>query len=48
VEVWLEGQHVATGEVEQATADDSILWIAPWGVQRRKLYDKWDGYSVWA
>ncbi|AMM34124.1 hypothetical protein SA2016_3464 [Sinomonas atrocyanea] len=48
VEVWLEGQLVATGEVEQATADDSVLWLAPWGVQRRKLYDKWGGYSVWA
>lgn len=48
VEVWLEGRLIAKGEVEQAAADDSVLWLAAWGLQRRRLYDKGEGYSVWA
>ena len=48
VEVWLEGRPVATGIVDQATADDSVLWLAAHGIQRRKLYDKLAGFQVWA
>jgi hypothetical protein len=48
VEVWLFGELITTGTVEQATADDTVIWIAAQGIQRRKLYDKLTGYEVWA
>jgi len=48
VEVWLEGDRVMTGVVEQAAADDSVLWIAAHGADRRKLFDQSTGYEVWA
>jgi predicted anti-sigma-YlaC factor YlaD len=46
VEVWLMGQHVVTGVVEQATDDDSVLWIAGSGAFTRRLFDKSTGYEV--
>jgi hypothetical protein len=48
VEVWFYGELITTGIVEQATSDDTVLWIAAQGIQRRKLYDKLTGYEVWA
>jgi hypothetical protein len=48
VEVWLLGEHILTGRVEQAAEDDAILWIAAEGSRTRKLFDKRSGYQVWA
>ncbi|MGJ3190337.1 hypothetical protein [Paenarthrobacter sp. FR1] len=48
VEVWLLGDHVLTGVVEQAADDDSVLWIAAAGPSTRRLFDKSTGYQVWA
>jgi hypothetical protein len=47
VEVWLLGEHVITGVVEQAAEDDSVLWIAGAGISTRRLFDKSTGYQVW-
>jgi len=47
VEVWLMGEHVITGVVEQAADDDSVLWIAGSGAFTRRLFDKSTGYKVW-
>ncbi|KHL00954.1 hypothetical protein [Sinomonas humi] len=48
VEVWFQGEQVATGVVDLAASDDTVLWLAAQGIQRRKLYDKLAGYEVWA
>lgn len=48
VEVWLMGQYVLTGMVEQAADDDSVLWIAAEGNRTRKLFDKSSGFQMWA
>ncbi|WP_347109365.1 hypothetical protein AAHB33_01895 [Paenarthrobacter sp. S56] len=48
VEVWLKGDRVMTGVVEQAAADDSVLWIAADGADPRKLFDQSTGYQMWA
>ncbi|MET3903207.1 MULTISPECIES: hypothetical protein [unclassified Paenarthrobacter] len=48
VEVWLLERHVLTGVVEQASDDDSVLWIAAEGLSTRKLFDKPTGYQIWA
>jgi len=47
VEVWLQGEYIAAGVVEQATEDDSVLWIAGEGICTRRLFDKSSGYQVW-
>jgi ribosome maturation factor RimP len=47
VEVWLRGEHVASGLVEQAAEDGSVLWIAGEGITTRRLFDKSTGYQVW-
>jgi hypothetical protein len=47
VEVWLLGEHVMTGVVDQASEDDSVLWIAGAGISTRRLFDKSTGYQVW-
>jgi len=47
VEVWLRGEHVATGVVDQAAEDDSVLWLAGAGADTRRLFDKGTGYQVW-
>jgi hypothetical protein len=47
VEVWLLGEHVTTGVVDQAAEDDSVLWIAGAGISTRRLFDKSTGYQVW-
>jgi len=47
VEVWLLGEHVATGVVDQAADDDSVLWLAGAGADTRRLFDKGTGYQVW-
>lgn len=47
VEVWLRGQHVASGMVDQAAEDGSVLWIAGEGITTRRLFDKSTGYQVW-
>ncbi|MFJ4210819.1 hypothetical protein ACIPY2_20385 [Paenarthrobacter sp. NPDC089675] len=47
VEVWFKGDRVMTGVVEQAAADDSVLWIAADGADPRKLFDQSTGYQMW-
>ncbi|ACL41416.1 hypothetical protein Achl_3460 [Pseudarthrobacter chlorophenolicus A6] len=47
VEVWLLGEHVATGVVDQAADDDSVLWLAGAGADTRRLFDKGTGYQMW-
>jgi hypothetical protein len=46
VEVWLSGEHIMTGVVEQAADDDSVLWIAAAGNSTRRLFDKPTGYRI--
>jgi hypothetical protein len=46
VEVWLFGEHIVTGVVEQAADDGSVLWIAAAGASTRKLFDKPTGYKI--
>ncbi|UKA70723.1 hypothetical protein [Arthrobacter sp. FW306-06-A] len=48
VEVWLLGEHVATGVVDQAAEDGSVLWIAAEGISTRRIFDKSSGYQIWA
>lgn len=47
VEVRLLGEHIMTGVVDQATPDDSVLWIAAAGANTRRLLDKRTGYQIW-
>ena len=47
VEMWRNGELVATGVVEQATDDDKALWIAAEGNRQRRLYDKFEGFEAW-
>lgn len=47
VEVWLLGQHVASGVVDQAAEDGSVLWIAAEGIRTRRIFDKSSGYQIW-
>lgn len=47
-EVWLDGRHIATGKIDQASPDDSVLWIAGDGNDTRRLYDRAAGYEIWA
>lgn len=47
VEVWLKDDRIMSGVVEQAAADDSVLWLAADGAEPRRLFDKSTGYQVW-
>ncbi|MGP0222361.1 hypothetical protein [Paenarthrobacter sp. NCHU4564] len=47
VEVWLKDDRIMSGVVEQAAADDSVLWLAADGAESRRLFDKSTGYQVW-
>ncbi len=47
VEVWHLGQHVASGVVDQAAEDGSVLWIAAEGISTRRIFDKSSGYQIW-
>ena len=47
VEVWLRGERVASGVVDQAAEDGSVLWIAAEGISTRRIFDKSSGYQVW-
>ncbi|MDQ0767505.1 hypothetical protein QF031_000254 [Pseudarthrobacter defluvii] len=47
VEVWLKGEHVASGVVDQAAEDGSVLWIAAEGISTRRIFDKSSGYQIW-
>jgi hypothetical protein len=48
VEVWLLGEHIMTGVVEQSADDGSVLWIAAAGASTRRLFDKQTGYRILA
>jgi hypothetical protein len=47
VEVWLLGELVASGVVDQAAEDGSVLWIAAQGINTRRIFDKSSGYQIW-
>ncbi|MGN6440857.1 MAG: hypothetical protein ACTHL6_03025 [Arthrobacter sp.] len=47
VEVWLHGEYVACGVVDQAAEDGSVLWIAAEGISTRRIFDKSSGYQIW-
>ncbi|MEW1809756.1 hypothetical protein AB0284_03525 [Pseudarthrobacter phenanthrenivorans] len=47
VEVWLLGELVASGVVDQAAEDGSVLWIAAQGISTRRIFDKSSGYEIW-
>ncbi|TQJ59443.1 hypothetical protein FBY30_1693 [Arthrobacter sp. SLBN-83] len=47
VEVWLHGERVASGVVDQAAEDGSVLWIAAEGISTRRIFDKSSGYQIW-
>ena len=47
VEVWLQGECVASGVVDQAAEDGSVLWIAAEGISTRRIFDKSSGYQMW-
>jgi hypothetical protein len=47
VEVWLLGECVASGVVDQAAEDGSVLWIAAEGISTRRIFDKQSGYQIW-
>ncbi|WP_457946720.1 hypothetical protein ACTAQI_14265 [Pseudarthrobacter sp. alpha12b] len=47
VEVWLKGERVASGVVDQAAEDGSVLWIAAEGISTRRIFDKSSGYQIW-
>jgi len=47
VEVWLLGELVASGVVDQAAEDGSVLWIAAEGISTRRIFDKSSGYQIW-
>jgi hypothetical protein len=47
VEVWLQGERVASGVVDQAAEDGSVLWIAAEGISTRRIFDKSSGYQIW-
>ena len=39
VEVWLLGELVASGVVDQAAENGSVLWIAAEGISTRRIFD---------
>ena len=47
VQIRLGDRVVRSGIVEAVTADDDILWIAANGAERRALYERAQGYSIW-
>lgn len=47
VQIRLKDRVVRTGVVDAATGDDRILWIAGHGAERRTLFERAEGYSVW-
>jgi hypothetical protein len=47
VEVWLRGEHLASGVVDQAAEDGAVLWIAAEGISTRRIFDKSSGYQIW-
>jgi hypothetical protein len=38
---------VASGVVDQAAEDGSVLWIAAEGISTRRIFDKQSGYQIW-
>ncbi|WLQ07370.1 hypothetical protein [Arthrobacter oryzae] len=46
VELRLDGRLVRTGEVEDATHDSAVMWLAFDGNHGRQLVSKADGYEV--
>ncbi|NUT72885.1 hypothetical protein [Pseudarthrobacter sp. C4D7] len=46
VEVWLQDECVASGVVDQAAEDGSVLWIAAQGISTRRIFDKSSGYQI--
>lgn len=47
VEVRLPGKPPLSGLVDSAMANNSVLWLAPHGVDARKMVEATEGYVVW-
>lgn len=48
VEVRRGGEFIRAGIVEDVMPDNSVIWISTAGAQPRKLYERDDGYTVFA
>lgn len=48
VEVRRHGEIIRTGTVEDVMPDNSILWISAAGPLPRQMYERADGYKVYA
>jgi hypothetical protein len=47
VEIRQAGHTVASGTVDDAMPDSSILWLAPSGPQHRTMYERSLKYDAW-
>lgn len=47
VEIRQDGRTIATGTVDDAMPDSSILWLAPSGPQHRTMYERALKYEAW-
>jgi hypothetical protein len=47
VEVRRHGQFIRAGRVEDATPSGDTVWIAADGIDRRAMFEKSGGYTVW-
>ena len=47
VEIRQAGHTIATGTVDDAMPDSSILWLAPSGPQHRTMYERALKYEAW-
>jgi hypothetical protein len=48
VEVRRNGETIRAGTVEEVMPDNTILWVSAAGPQPRKLYERAEGYKVYA
>ncbi|WP_427118259.1 hypothetical protein [Pseudarthrobacter scleromae] len=46
VELRYEGRLMRTAEVEEVSADSSLLWLRPHGNDHRQIIGQWEGYDV--
>ncbi|MEI2276023.1 hypothetical protein OHC50_00865 [Paenarthrobacter ilicis] len=47
VQIRRDDHVIATGTVEDAMHDSSILWLAAEGLQLRRMYVAAEGYTAW-
>lgn len=46
IELRQDGRHIRTAEVEDATADSTVMWLRSEGNQHRRLITHRDGYEI--